>query len=161
LRQRAFRPKLKRDPLGGGVPPVSATVRLAILRLGGALLVVLGALHLAVTPIIAGLISRNATAAEAWLTPPMLLNHVVVGLLLLPLGGLTIYAAPYAARGERWALVVSRATALSVAGLVITVFAFMGTRYFGARPFVAATSIVTLAAVTLLAAAFWPLRNAA
>jgi hypothetical protein len=136
---------------------MSAPVRSAILRAGGALLVALGALHLAVTPDIARLIigSTPATAA-AWLLPPMLLNHVVLGILLLPLGGLTFYAAPHAARGERWALVVSRATATTVAALPVTLIVLMGTRYFGAPPFVLATAILCGACLALLAAAFWP-----
>jgi hypothetical protein len=125
--------------------------------LSGVLLVTLGALHLLVTPLI-GEVIRRGIAAEAvkWLTPPMLLNHVVVGILLLPLGGLTLYAAPHAARGARWALVVTRLTAVTVATLPPTLFAIMGTRYFGAVPFLIATGIVCAVSMTLLMAAFWP-----
>jgi hypothetical protein len=74
---------------------VPSGVRVLILRTGGGLLLLLGALHLAVTPLIVHLIER-ATSPEAgsWLAPPMLLNHVVVGILLFPLGGLTLYARP-------------------------------------------------------------------
>ena len=132
-------------------------LRLVILMLSGVLLVALGVLHLAVTPHIARLLQRGASAGEAeWLTPPMLLNHVVVGILLLPLGALTAYAAPHAAHGVRWALVVSRVTAVTVATLPATVFALMGTRYFGAMPFLIATGIACAVSVTLLIAAFWP-----
>lgn len=121
------------------------------------MLTVLGILHLAVTPFIARLISENVTEAVAiWLTPPMLLNHVVVGILLLPLGILTFYAAASAVAGERWALIVTRVSAITVAALPLVLFLVMGTRYFGAIPFVVATMIVCVAAVALLAAAFWP-----
>jgi hypothetical protein len=134
-----------------------AAVRLATLRAAGVLLVALGALHLAVTPIIARLVAQSTSAAGAeWLTPPMLLNHVVVGILLLPLGGLTFYAAPGAARGERWALVVSRVTAVAVSALPVALVVLMGGRYFAAAPFVAATAILGAACLALLAAAFWP-----
>lgn len=133
------------------------SVRHAILKIGGALLVALGVLHLAVTPIIARFISHSTTpSAGNWLRPPMLLNHVVVGLLLLPLGAITFYAAPHAARGERWALTVSRISAASIALLPVTLFALMGRQYFEAIPFIVATAIVCLACVALLAAAFWP-----
>jgi hypothetical protein len=136
---------------------MSARARLAILRVGGLLLVALGALHLAVTPAIAHLIAQSTSPAGAeWLRPPMLLNHVVVGILLLPLGGLTFYAAPGAARGEHWALVVSRVTAVAVATLPVTLVVVMGGRYFAAAPFVAATVILAAACLALLAAAFWP-----
>ena len=136
---------------------MSPGVRLATLRVGGALLMVLGALHLAVTPIIARLIAQDTSPAGAeWLTPPMLLNHLVVGILLLPLGVLTLYAAPGAARGEPWALVVTRVITVAVAALPVTVFVSMGRRYFAATPFVAATIVLCAACLALLAAAFWP-----
>jgi hypothetical protein len=86
----------------------------------------------------------------------MLLNHIVLGILLFPLGGLTFYAAPYAARGDRWALVVSRATTTAITALPVTLFVLMGTRYFGAPLFVLATAILSGACLALLAAAFWP-----
>ena len=121
------------------------------------MLTVLGILHLAVTPFIARLISENVTEEVAvWLTPPMLLNHVLVGILLLPLGILTFYAAPSAVAGERWALIVTRVSAITVATLPLVLFLMMGTRYFAAVPFVVATIIVCVAALTLLVAAFWP-----
>jgi xanthine/uracil permease len=136
---------------------MNASIRLAIFRIGGALLVTLGVLHLAVTPIIAGLVTRSTTrAAGTWLLPPMLLNHVVVGLLLLPIGAITFYAAPHAARGERWALTVNRISAVGVALLPVALFALMGRQYFQAVPFLIATAITCVACVVLLAAAFWP-----
>jgi hypothetical protein len=136
---------------------MSTGLRKFILRLGGGMIVVLGVLHLAVTPFIARLITDNVTEAIAvWLTPPMVLNHVVVGILLLPLGILTFYAAPSTVAGERWALIVTRVSAITVATLPLVLFLVMGSRYFSAIPFVVATIIVCIAALTLLAAAFWP-----
>jgi hypothetical protein len=131
-------------------------MRVLVLRTSGILLCALGLLHLAVTPIIARFVAGAALpTAVAWLTPPMLLNHVVVGILLLPLGVLTIYAAPYS---TSWAKVVTRAVALTVATLPPTLFWLMGTRYFHAVPFQVATGILCLASLTLLAAAFLPSR---
>jgi len=136
---------------------MSAQLRKSILRFGGVMLIILGILHLAVTPFITRLISENVTEAVAvWLTPPMLLNHVIVGILLLPLGILTFYAAPSAAAGERWALIVTRVIAITIATLPLVLSILMGAGYFGAIPFVVATIIVFIAALSLLAAAFWP-----
>ncbi len=126
-----------------------------VLKIGGALLVVLGILHLGATNFIGQLIVENVTPSVGdWLKPPMLLNHVVVGILLLPLGFLTYYAAPFSSKGEKWARVITRTTALTVAALPITLFALMGSRYFEAVPFLVATFIVVIAAVLLLLAAF-------
>lgn len=133
------------------------SARLVILRVSGVLLVLLAALHLAVTPFIVQFI-RAAAAPDAvnWLMPPMLLNHVVVGILLLPLGTMTLYSARPASAGVPWALTVSRTVALAVVALPPTLFALVGTRYFAAKPFLVAAVLVCLASVTLLVAAFWP-----
>jgi uncharacterized membrane protein len=138
---------------------MSPQARQRVLRLAGILLVALGLLHLAVTPFIARFVRDGARpGADAWLMAPMLLNHVVVGILLLPLGVLTAVAAPAAARAERWALVQTRVTAVAVAALPVAVWALMGGRYFGALPFLCATVLVSAACLALLAAAFWPAR---
>jgi len=130
-------------------------VRMTILRLSGVLLVALGVLHLGVTPFIARMVQDGAApSAVDWLTPPMLLNHMVVG--LLPLGVLIYYAAPHAAAGVRWALIVNRSIAVAIATLPPTLFFLMGTRYFGAVPFRIAAAIVSAASMTLLIVAFWP-----
>jgi hypothetical protein len=136
-------------------------VRLRILFVSGVLLTLLGALHLAVTPLIVHMLRNGLSpGAVAWLTPPMLLNHVVVGILLFPLGVLTVYASSDAASGVRWAVIVTRVIAVTIATLPPTLFALMGSRYFGAVPFRVATAIVCAASVTLLVAAFWPAAGA-
>ena len=141
---------------------MSAELRKFILRFAGAMLIILGVLHLAVTPFIARLIAENVTEeVRVWLTPPMLLNHIVVGVLLLPLGILTFYAAPSAVIDEPWALIVTRVSAVTVTILPLVLFLLMGDRYFGAAPFVVATAIVCVVALTLLAAAFWPTNRVA
>ncbi|MGZ6071313.1 MAG: hypothetical protein ACXWK8_08845 [Myxococcaceae bacterium] len=121
------------------------------------LLLALGLLHLAVTPFIVRMLQDGAApGAAGWLSPPMVLNHVVVGILLLPIGALVAYAARDAAEGARWALVVTRSIAVAIAALPPTLFQVMGTRYFQAVPFRIAAIIVCLASVVLLLAAFWP-----
>ena len=140
---------------------MSRKLRTVILRLAGALLLALGVLHLGVTPIIARMLKRGMSAESAqWLSPPLLLNHVVVGILLLPLGALTLFAAAPAGSGTPWALVVVRVTALAVATLPLALGLLMGAHYFEAVAFVIATVIVCAASVALLAAAFWPVENA-
>jgi len=135
-------------------------VRLITLRLGGILLVALGVLHLAVTPIIARMLERAASAeAVVWLKPPMLLNHVVVGVLLLPLGCLIWYCAPHAAAGARWALVMSRTIAVAIATLPPILLFLMNPREYDALPFRIAIGIVCAASLLLLVVAFWPVPD--
>jgi len=60
-----------------------SSTRVVFLRGAGILLVALGVIHLTATPQIATLIRHSVSGdAAAWLTPPMLLNHVLVGVLL-------------------------------------------------------------------------------
>src|SRR5438270_13892717 len=134
---------------------MSASTRVGLLRGSGVLLILLGIVHLAATPHIATLIRHSASRDTAdLLTPPMLLNHILVGLLLFPLGYLTVYAAPYSAAGLAWAQVIVRATALTVTTLPVTLLALMGVRYFNAPLFVVGAALVVAAAATLLVAAF-------
>ena len=103
---------------------MSTTTRVRLLRGSGLLLLLLGTVHLVATPHIATLIRHTVSKAAAdWLVPPMLLNHVLVGVLLLPLGYLTFYAAPHSAP---WALIIVRTTALTVAALPLTLLVLMG-----------------------------------
>jgi hypothetical protein len=134
---------------------MSASTHTRILRSSGVLLILLGIVHLVATPHIASLI-RHSTSVEAanMLVPPMLLNHVLVGVLLLPPGWLMLYAARHSAARAAWAQVVVRTTAVTVATLPVTLLALMGFRYFDAPLFVLGAALVTAAAVALLFAAF-------
>src|SRR5438105_7657866 len=83
--------------------PKRSLTRLRLLRGASILLVLLGVVHLVATPHIATLVRHSASPDSArWLTPPMLLNHILVGVLLIPLGYLTAYAAPHAVSGASW-----------------------------------------------------------
>ena len=134
---------------------MSASTHTRILRSSGVLLILLGIVHLVATPHIASLI-RHSTSVEAAnvLVPPMLLNHVLVGVLLLPLGWLILYAARHSAARVAWAQVVVRTTAVTVATLPVILLALMGFRYFDAPLFVLGTALVMAAPVALLFAAF-------
>ena len=131
---------------------MTTSTRVRLLRGSGFLLLLLGIVHLVATPHIADLIRNSAsTRAADNLIPPMLLNHILVGVLLLPLGFLTFYAAPHA---DRWAQVIVRTTALTVATLPLTLLWLMGVRYFDAPLFVVGFFLVVAASLTLLLAAF-------
>jgi len=131
---------------------MSTSTRVRLLRGSGLLLLLLGIVHLVATPHIAALIRHSVSQGTADnLIPPMLLNHILVGVLLLPLGFLTIYAGPHSAR---WAQVIVRTTALTVATLPLMLLALMGVRYFDAPLFVVGFLLVVAASVTLLLAAF-------
>ena len=132
------------------------SIRLWLIRAAGILLVTLGIVHLIATPHIATLIRHAASPVSArWLIPPMLLNHIVVGMLLISLGFLTTYAAPHAASGASGSRVGTRSRVLSVATLPVALFGVMGTRYYFDAPlFVVGAALTVVVAVTLLLVAF-------
>jgi len=135
---------------------MSTSTRVRLLRGSGLLLLLLGIVHLVATPHIAALIRHSVSQSTADnLVPPMLLNHIIVGVLLIPLGFLTTYAAPHAAGGASWAQVIVRTSALSVATLPVALFGLMGTRYYFDAPlFVVGAAVTVIVAVTLLIVAF-------
>ena len=133
---------------------MTMAARARTLRIGGFLIVALGVVHLVATPFIAAMVRANVQPVTGeWITRPMLLNHIVVALLLFPLGGLTAYAARPAAAGERWALVVVRTATVTIASFLPTLVVIMGLRY-SAPLFLLAAAILLIATLVLIAAAF-------
>jgi hypothetical protein len=124
------------------------------LSAGGVLLLVVAAIHLAVTPVVRTMFSNAASTEEArfWLAP-FLLNHVVVGILLIPVALSTIYAARAARTGAVWARTVALTNAFSVLLLPLALVAVIGPAYFRALPFLVASVLITIAGIVLVAAA--------
>src|SRR5712691_11032126 len=95
-----------------------------ICRIAGALLIVVGSIHLLVTPLFAGFIEHEVPA-RAWavIGPPTILNHVVVGVLLLPVGAGAIAAGR--ALHERWGWRLAWIIGLAAAALPAALVALM------------------------------------
>src|SRR5437588_6747480 len=97
-----------------------------VLFASGVLLVALGILHLWVTGSLAGWIARQMSPrAQRMVMPPFLLNHIVVGILLLPLGISTACAALALPSGDRWARIAILSTSLSVLSLPVVLLKVM------------------------------------
>jgi len=130
------------------------------LAVGGTILLVVAAIHLAVTPLLRTLFVSAADGGPArfWLAP-FLLNHVVVGILLVPVGLNTLYAARAARSGAPWARAVALTNAFGILALPIALVLLMGPEYFQARPFVVAAILITAASIVLVGAAL-ALRSA-
>jgi hypothetical protein len=125
-----------------------------LLVVEGAVLLVVAAIHLAVIPVLKAVLARQLTAvqmAQVW--PPFLLNHAVVGVLLIPLGVSTIYAGLYVAEHQRWAYMIALLNAATVMALPVVLFLAMDLRQFQAVPFLIAVSLVCAAAISMI----WPL----
>jgi len=98
----------------------------------GVVLLIVAAIHLVVTPLLANVMAERVSE-EQWqfLRVPSLINHIVVGVLLIPIGATLIVLAGELRQGSRWAW-----------WLVV-------------RPFLIASILVTLVAITLPVVLLW------
>ena len=133
----------------------SQEIAAGFLRAVGLLLVVLGFVHLAATPFIAQLLGESSSEVYQRALGPTLLNHVLVGILLLPLGYTTWLAAAAHNRNETWARRV-----LAVNGIVLLTFPaslaiFMRRpEYYRAPLFLTAVVLVTVISLLTVVAAW-------
>ena len=120
----------------------------------GSLLLIVAAIHLLVTPVLKNVIlDRVLTPQELRIvSPPFLLNHIVVGILLIPLGFITLYTASGLRAGERWAWVIDLAIGLTILSLPVVLVFVMRAEYFQAVPFLIATALITTVGITMTAA---------
>lgn len=125
-----------------------------ILSTEGVLLLVVAAIHLLIIPQLRGVLARMLSGGDfKFVWPPFLLNHVVVGILLVPVGLSTLYCAAGVRAGERWAWRVGITNALAIMSLPLVLVAVMERHYFSAAPFLIATILITIVGVSMI----WPL----
>ncbi len=122
---------------------------LLLLRLVGALLILLGIVHLAATSHIPDLLRSASPSVYAWAIGPTLLNHVLVGILLLPLGYTTWLAA--GASKQLWARRLLVANTIVVLTFPVCLLVFMRQpEYYRAPLFLASVGIVALVALLMV-----------
>ncbi len=121
----------------------------------GALLIAVAVIHLAMTEEIGQIVAHNTSAkAFAFLWPPYALDHVVVGVLLLPIGASTILCAFALGRGDALAWRILCFNALSVLALPVALIATIGSSYLqSSPPFLVAAILVTAIGLSMI----WPI----
>jgi hypothetical protein len=131
-----------------------------VLRAIGMLLFALGLVHLLATPHIPSLLSGSPAAVYVRAVGPMLLNHVLVGILLLPLGYTTWVAASVRQRGEGWATRVLVANTLVVLTMPLSIVIFMrNPEYYAAPLFLTGVGLVAIISLVMVAAILVLLRG--
>jgi hypothetical protein len=123
------------------------------LRLIGLLLVLLGVVHSIATPHIPQLLNGSPRRVYQQAVGPTLLNHVLVGILLLPLGFTTWLAAAPEENARPWARRVLMMNAAVVFTLPISVVVFMRQpQYYKAPLFLTGVGLVALISLLMIAA---------
>jgi hypothetical protein len=125
------------------------------LRASGLLVMLLGLVHLAATPHIPALLDGLSPKARAFAVGPTVLNHILVGVLLLPLGFTAFVAAAERHRGEAWARSLLAAYALTLLSLPAAILVFMRQAAFYQSPLFVAGVAITAATAVLVVLAVW------
>lgn len=127
----------------------------------GVVLLIVAAIHLIVTPILKRVILDRVLTAEQLriVSPPFLLNHIVVGILLIPIGFTTIYCASRVCAGERWAWVICLANGLTILSLPIVLGLAMRPEHFRSPPFLIAASLITIVGIAMTIGLVWVRRD--
>lgn len=125
-----------------------------ILMVEGIVLLMVAAIHLLVIPSLRRVFALSLSPrAFEFVWSPFLLNHAVVGILLIPLGLSTIYCASGIRAGERWSWRLGITNALTILSLPVLLVAVMERRYFSAVPFLVASILITAVGLSMI----WPL----
>lgn len=123
------------------------------LRAIGVLLIVLGAVHLIATPHIPGLLNGSPKRVYQQAVGPTLLNHVLVGILLFPLGFTTWLAAGAEESVRPWAKRVLLMNAAVVVSIPVCVAVFMRQpEYYRAPLFLCGVGLVAVISILMIAA---------
>ena len=129
------------------------TMAVSLMRVVGVLLFVLGLMHNLATSHIPGLLEGCAPSVQERAIGPFLLDHVLVGFLLLPLGYTTWLAAGAIARDEPWARRVLVANTLVFFTLPVSLGVLMHRpEYYTAPLFLTGVGLVTVIALLMAAA---------
>jgi hypothetical protein len=139
----------------------SQGIAAVFLRAVGVLLVVLGIVHTIATPHIRDLLGDSSSEVYQRAVGPTLLNHVLMGILLLPLGYTTWLAAAAQNRNAAWARRVLMVNGIVLLTLPICLAIFMRRpEYYTAPLFLTGVILVTLISLLTIVAA-WMIRRGA
>jgi uncharacterized membrane protein len=132
----------------------SQEIAAGFLRAIGVLLIVLGVVHTIATPHIRDLLGESSTEVYQRAVGPTLLNHVLMGILLLPLGYTTWVAAASQNRNAAWARRVLMVNGIVLLPLPTSIAVFMRRpEYYTAPLFLTGVILVTVISLLTVVAA--------
>jgi len=132
----------------------SQEIAAGFLQAIGVLLIVLGVVHTIATPHIRDLLGESSTDVYQRAVGPTLLNHVLMGILLLPLGYTTWVAAASQNRHAAWARRVLMVNGIVLLTLPVSIAVFMRRpEYYTAPLFLAGVMLVTIISLLTVVAA--------
>ena len=119
-------------------------------------MIILAFIHLLATPLINRWLARELTVdVLTRVSPAFLLDHIVVGILLIPFGVSTLYSAAGVRAGQPWARAIGITNAVAVLTMPFLVAFLMGPEYFSATPFFVAAILITFIGVSMFIPLIW------
>jgi hypothetical protein len=130
-------------------------------RFLGLVVLALGVLHLYATVLVRdSVLARIADpAVRGFISPGYLLDHVLVGVLLLPIGLLMVWSSRALGNRERWAFVLNLVFSLTFLTFPLLLVALMVRPEFRAPAFSVASALATLVALGSSGVLFWARRD--
>ncbi len=127
-----------------------------ILMLDGILLLVVAILYFMLTSLATKWLAYKLTPAEySEVAPQFIMNHLAVGILLIPIALTTFYCSWGVKKGQHWSRVVSLINGISVLSLPVILSWFMGAQYYGSILFLLATVLIVVVGITMLVPLVW------
>lgn len=127
-----------------------------ILMLDGILLIVVAVLYFLLTDRAIKWLAYKLTPEQySEVSPQFVVNHIAVGILLIPLALSTFYCAWGVRKGQHWSRVVSVINGLSILSLPAVLSWFMGVQYYGSILFLLATVLIIVIGITMLIPLVW------
>jgi hypothetical protein len=140
----------------------SEEIAARFLRAADVLLVVLGVVHTIATPHIRDLLGDSSSEVYQRAVGPTLLNHVLMGILLLPLGYTTWLAAAAQNRNAAWARRVLMVNGIVLLTLPASIAVFIRRpEYYTAPLFLTGVILVTVISLLTIVAAWMIKRGGA
>ncbi len=130
-------------------------------RVLGALVVAVALLHLYATVLIQDhVLARIANPdLRAFVSSGYLLDHVLVGIFMLPMGFLMWWSAPALRQGRHWALVVNLSFSLAIVTTPVVIGWLMVGPEYRSIAFSAAAAAMAVTGVVACALLFWARRD--
>ena len=144
----------------GGEIMNTQTISARFLRSVGVLLIILGLVHLAATPHIPFLLRGSPPAVYDRAVGPTLLNHVLAGILLLPLGYTTWLAVSLRERDKASATRILMANTIVILTLPLSIAVFMRRlEYYTSPLFLVGVGLVAIISLLMLLSTCAIIRN--
>jgi uncharacterized membrane protein (DUF2068 family) len=127
-----------------------------ILTIASLLVIILAFAQIFATPMVYQWLTGNLNEdVAAKISPLTILNHVLVGILLIPFGISTIFSAIGIRSCQKWAKAIAYTNSIVIIFLPLGVYIVMGSYFFDSTVSIIITSFIVLLGVSMFLLLLW------